>query len=237
MPWAKLDDQYPTKDKLVRAGLEAMGFDVAGICYCARNLTDGFIADDDLVVVYPSTRQPKRLADHLVKVGRWEREEGGYRIHDYLDYNPSRAEVLAKREARSKAGSKGGSKQPSKPEANSQANSEANGLSEQGANTQAPSNPVSRIPVPLRDVSKSQTAIAKRLSDACKTPHPEDAERIVTLLAQHIDLRLVDECIGWAEQRDEKSKPRNPVYFLRTVPDWARQRGVAVPDLHLSVDA
>lgn len=39
------------------------------------------------------------LADRLVEIGLWERHENGlaYRIHDYLEYQPSRAEVLAER--------------------------------------------------------------------------------------------------------------------------------------------
>lgn len=95
---------------------------------------------------YPSNRE---LIEALVEVGAWElaseanreanREANGvgYVIHDYLEYQPSRAEVLAERAkisaARSAAGKVGGaksaesrrnaakqtrSKQGSKPEAN-----------------------------------------------------------------------------------------------------------------------
>lgn len=38
----------------------------------------------------------------------WEEVEGGYQIHDYLDYNPSRREVLQLRKNRAKAGQSGG---------------------------------------------------------------------------------------------------------------------------------
>lgn len=80
MAWARLDDQFPTHDKSQKAGLDAFGFDCAGICYCARNLTQGLIQDDELVDVYPGAKNPKRLATWLVKVGRWERVDGGYRV-------------------------------------------------------------------------------------------------------------------------------------------------------------
>lgn len=116
MVWAKFDDQYPHHPKLSRAAdLSALGFDVAGVCYSNRHLTDGFIADHDLPFVYPPLRNPKRLADKLVDVERWERDDeaGGYRIHDFHEYNPTREEVEAdraaarERMARNRAGKRG----------------------------------------------------------------------------------------------------------------------------------
>jgi hypothetical protein len=40
-----------------------------------------------------------RLASTLVEVGLWEVSEGGYQFHDWGDYNPTREEVKADREA------------------------------------------------------------------------------------------------------------------------------------------
>ena len=37
------------------------------------------------------------VAELLVDSGLWEEVPGGYRVHDYLDYNPSRDKVLAER--------------------------------------------------------------------------------------------------------------------------------------------
>jgi hypothetical protein len=65
--------------------------------YCARLLTDGFVP----------RAQVRKLADlddaqaqakQLVNAGLWEAVDGGYQIHDYLDYNPSRDDVLRRRE-------------------------------------------------------------------------------------------------------------------------------------------
>ena len=39
--------------------------------------------------------------------GLWDNAEGGFLVHDYLKYNPSKAEVLAERAARSQAGKAG----------------------------------------------------------------------------------------------------------------------------------
>src|SRR5690606_5177208 len=54
----------------------------------------------------------QKAADLLVKVGLWEPAEGGFQIHDYLDYNPSADDVRAEQarisESRAKAGRMGG---------------------------------------------------------------------------------------------------------------------------------
>lgn len=44
-------------------------------------------------------RRAYKLADLLVDAGLWEQNGNGYVIHDYLDYNPSRVEIEAKRAA------------------------------------------------------------------------------------------------------------------------------------------
>lgn len=105
MTWLKLDDRYADHPKIVTAGPDAAWLDLCGMLYCARYLTDGFIPAGQVrkLTGHPS---PDELARVLVRVGRWEQAAGGYLVHDYLDYNPSRAQVLAEREqaARRQAG-------------------------------------------------------------------------------------------------------------------------------------
>jgi hypothetical protein len=52
-------------------------------------------------------RPVDNLIDELVRAGLWDRDDKGYVIHDYLEYNPSKAQVLAVREAKSEAGKRG----------------------------------------------------------------------------------------------------------------------------------
>jgi hypothetical protein len=52
-------------------------------------------------------RVAKNAIRRLVAVGLWHEIPGGYEVHDFLDYNPSRAEVLARREATKEAGKRG----------------------------------------------------------------------------------------------------------------------------------
>lgn len=98
MTWVRLDDHFADHPKILAAGPPAGWLYVCGLCYSARHLTDGFLATAQ-VRRLAEVRNPIALADQLVAAGLWEKVEGGYRIHDYLHYNPSRARVLADREA------------------------------------------------------------------------------------------------------------------------------------------
>lgn len=110
MGWAKFDDRWATHPKLLAAGLEGKGLDASAICWSAGQETDGFVPDSALPILAAGHRSPRRVADRLVAAGRWTRddERGGYVIHDYLDYNPTRAEREAEREGKRRAGQAGG---------------------------------------------------------------------------------------------------------------------------------
>ena len=95
MAWLKIDDRVRTHPKIVEAGPVAAWFWFCGICYCREHLTDGLIADKMLPTLVPGVPSWKRPADVLVAAGLWHREERGYRVHDFLEWNPSRAEIEA----------------------------------------------------------------------------------------------------------------------------------------------
>ena len=95
MGWVKIDDQFAGHPKVTAAGPQAGWLFVAGLCYAGQHLTDGFIPSSALPLIYGT----KRLAERLVSAGMWETAEGGYIIHDYLVYQPTKAKVLAERDA------------------------------------------------------------------------------------------------------------------------------------------
>ena len=109
MSWVKLDDKFTGHTKVLAAGPEAAWLHIEGLCYCAQQETDGVILDTALVMLTQYSK-PKagKLAARLVEVGMWERNGAGYVIHDYLDYNPSRKELEARREIKRRAGRAGG---------------------------------------------------------------------------------------------------------------------------------
>jgi hypothetical protein len=113
MAWAKFDDRFLINPKIMQAGLEARALYIAGVLYCAGELTDGFIAEGVLCKLAALADVPRAIdaADRLIDLALWEQAEGGYIVHDYLEYNPTAEEVKARRDevtkARSEAGKKG----------------------------------------------------------------------------------------------------------------------------------
>lgn len=96
MPWVKLDDRFPSHRKVALLSDRAFRLHVSAICWCAENLTDGHIGDRELALV-AHIRGIKATAKQLEDAGVWDRTEDGWVIHDYLDYNPSREQVLLER--------------------------------------------------------------------------------------------------------------------------------------------
>lgn len=109
MTWSKFDDAAPKSPKAVVAGNDAWSLWAAAIMYCNRHLTDGYVtlaalASDCLPCPIPPAKA-KKLAEQLCAVrarpdgaGLFERADGGlYKVHDFLDWNPSKVEVEAKR--------------------------------------------------------------------------------------------------------------------------------------------
>lgn len=98
MTWLRLDDLFPENPKIVGLTDGAFRLHVGALCYSARNLTDGVVSRKFARSVIDSSsvyRHVRQLEDRLL----WAPIDRDYwQIHDYLEWNPSRAEVLAKRE-------------------------------------------------------------------------------------------------------------------------------------------
>ncbi len=121
--WVKIDYRMTENPKVAALNDSAFRAYVCAITYSARNLTDGFLPN-----AVAKTFANGSL-DALCAAGLWEVAGDGYRIHDYLDYQRSKADILELRQARTAAGSKGGKassrakdkqvlkQKPSKPQA------------------------------------------------------------------------------------------------------------------------
>lgn len=96
MPWVKLDEGFPEHPKVLAIGGDAAWLHVCALAYCNRNLTDGFIPEYILDRL-SDRKRPIQLAAKLVAVGMWEPSKGGWRIHDYLEYQASKAKVEEER--------------------------------------------------------------------------------------------------------------------------------------------
>lgn len=113
MSWAKIDDQFYLNPKNDTISRDEQDLYLAGLVYCNGQLTDGFIPDGKIALLavwakLPIEANAQALACLLVEHCYWERSTGGYTVHDFLDWNMSREEVLAMKTARSEAGKRGG---------------------------------------------------------------------------------------------------------------------------------
>lgn len=126
MPFALLDDKFHSNGKVMAAGNAGAGLYARALSYCADHLTDGFVPD-----AWARHAGTKTLVDKLTKTGLWRPVLGensftirktkgvdltitvtgkGFFIPDYLEHNPTRAEVEAKRKTKAEAGRKGAHK-------------------------------------------------------------------------------------------------------------------------------
>ncbi|WP_131104046.1 hypothetical protein [Ornithinimicrobium sufpigmenti] len=94
MPWFKIDDTLAYHHKVMAAGNPAMGLWVRAGSYCAQQLTDGFVSNDVI-----NTLGTRAQALRLVAAGLWESVPGGFRFHDWTDYQPTKSDVQAERAA------------------------------------------------------------------------------------------------------------------------------------------
>lgn len=276
MPWVRLDEDFPEHPKVEQVGPLAGWMHICAIAYCNRNLTDGFVptravgrlANFDEVLI--ATPMPPAITDmneglpvdnyslavDLCDAGMWERVQGGYLIHNYLEYQPSREKVEAERAAKAEAGRKGGiasgqSRNGSKNEAESKQTTKQDRSTRPttgAAQGQAKPKPVS-VPVSVSDVSLSspnylralepqaeeemkdmpetQRRTARRLGHVCTGRRTHlEAVDVVRHCCRFVDWKIVDEQVGFAESTGAASMPRAIVPGVRKS---ASSYGIEVP--------
>jgi hypothetical protein len=99
MSWAKFSDDFWCHPKVVGLSDRAFRLHVTAICWSAALETDGAVPRAMLAVL----RGTPAAARELEAAGLWEQTAGGWCIHDFLEYNPSRSDLEERRERRSAA--------------------------------------------------------------------------------------------------------------------------------------
>lgn len=102
--WARLDDALIDHEKVFAAGERlgkdgpavALGFYAVALMWTNKHLSDGFLKDA-VIKSFRHVHNPPAVADALAKAGLFDRQDGGYRIHDFHDFNPSAAAIKRKR--------------------------------------------------------------------------------------------------------------------------------------------
>lgn len=119
MVWVRLDDAFYDHPKVMKAGALAELLWVRSLAWCNRNRPTSPDGTFPLEVVWRlasfcprltvdgDSVSPADLATALVREGLWDEVPGGYRIHDYSEYQLSDAQLEDLRAKRSAAGRKG----------------------------------------------------------------------------------------------------------------------------------
>jgi hypothetical protein len=96
MPWFMIDDGFWSHPKTVGLSDKAFRLWVRAGAYCAQHLTDGIVTRNTLAILGAKTKE----ADELWVAGLWDRvpDDGGYRFHDWHEYQKSASWWRDKRE-------------------------------------------------------------------------------------------------------------------------------------------
>lgn len=186
MTWFFVDDSFHAHPKAIAAGNAAVGLWTRCGSWVGSHLTDGHVPSE-VAAMYGTKTEARRL----VESGLWERDtqRGGYVMHDYLDWNKSRAEVEAQREVRARAGRAGGKRsgkvRASKAEAKAQAN--ASSLLEQ---------------TPSTDEAKTNPDPTHTQEPQEQTPSVLSADKPRTKRGTRIpdDFAVTPDMVAWAQQ-------------------------------------
>lgn len=164
MPWLKKAGEAPKNEKIWELSDPLYRLYDASLHYCAENLSDGHVPTSR---ISPLTPKPaaKRQVDALVNRRLWHRlpdicksclelrkahgagplPRGGYIVHDYLAYNPSRAEWEGGQLQRKSAGRVGAQARWGS-NLNGGPHSESHGESDSGAHSESHSEPHPKTP-------------------------------------------------------------------------------------------
>jgi hypothetical protein len=149
MSWVRLDDHIDEHPKIAQLDDHAFALFVTGLAYCNRNYTNGFIPRNVGVKLRYCAGRPMAAVKQLLGAGLWESVSGGWRIHDYHDYQRSKEELEFARLQKQAAGQAGG-------QASARARAQANGKQVLKQNP-------SPVPVPVNRVNTQAAAAAAPL--------------------------------------------------------------------------
>lgn len=96
---ARLHPTFLTNHKVDSLGDAEYRVYVNGIVLAASQETDGHLTRRSLRLLHPEPIDLLAVADALVRAGLWEPADGGWSVHDFREYQTSKAQADASREA------------------------------------------------------------------------------------------------------------------------------------------
>lgn len=95
--WVKLDDRFAGHPKVQAASLQARWMFVEALCWSGLYLTDGKIPRNALRAL-SGFHNCEDLAEELADIGLFDRVDRDFQIHDFLDFQRSKADWEQERE-------------------------------------------------------------------------------------------------------------------------------------------
>jgi hypothetical protein len=237
--WIKLDDGFFYNRKVQAAGKDGRALYLAALTYCARELTDGLITTAEVRVCCALADTDQSAADVLVNVGLWEEVDGGYKIHDFHEYNPTAEEVRARRDeiskVRAQAGKRGMAARWS--DSNKEDNKITNPITKQPksdnktiTNVLQTDNPVSRNPIKevTKDRETNNTEMDVNSTSAAKAAETEFlafVEQVITYYPRDKESRKPVRSI--AQKALRKINKRERALFLTATEHYSMSERVA----------
>lgn len=207
MAWVRLDDQFHDHPKVVDAGPLAEALFFRGLTYAARYLTDGFVPAG--VLRRMGDMDAVAEAGRLVACGLWETTEGGWLIHDYLDYQPSKERVVEDRAKNARRQDEWRSRQRAvTADAPSNEYAERNAVTNDGVTgvSQVPRTHTRPVPVPDEETATAVAGAGAPAREATAAPTVLAVPKTRTARSRiAADWRPTPERMAWA--RDELHLP------------------------------
>src|SRR5678815_4332210 len=93
MGWFRIDDRADDNPKLLALSDGALRLWLMGGIHCAKHKTDGLLTQ---AAAFGLRKFTKARLDELLTLGLWHQTDTGFQVHDFLDWNLSKAEIDAK---------------------------------------------------------------------------------------------------------------------------------------------
>lgn len=176
MVWFKVDDGLPSHPKVLSIPrgarrVAAIGTWTLAGAWCSKHPAQGGVIPDG---VLDELGLPARAAADLAAVGLWLRVEGGYRFHDFHDYNPTAEQVQDLSDKRSAAGRRGGLASGQK-RSKSEAKDEALASSKTNPVPARPDPTLKQPPTEVVATSRKRAANGTRIPDNWPSEQDKDA--------------------------------------------------------------